>query len=262
MACSLIESYLQRESIDSYMLAVIGKNCVKVAELFYVKNIKSITKEEMDSLLKAWEFLGTNKMRLKPLLYWGWRTKRYLYADNYAQISFNEMFQYDVFEFPELIERKKIDCNNGSRYAEQLFKKLSLKKGKTVILAPYAGSFVSEMKIEEWEQLARTLSSLGYSVCTNSCGETEPIIKGTIPIFFPYAEAINVLEYGGGFIALRSGLCDIVSQAKCKMIILYESTFSAARYDFFSLKKMRLSESVHELIYSDDIIDRILSFWM
>lgn len=262
MACSLLEYYLLRENITDYLVAVIGNNCVRVAKLFGMVNICNMTEEDMAKLLKAWEFLGTERMRVKPLLYWGWRTKRYLYADNYKQITFNEMFQYDVFEFPHLKEGKKIQNNKDSQYAVKLFEELGLKKGKTVILAPYAGSFVSEMKTQEWEKIAENLWELGYSVCTNSGGPSEPVIKGTTPIFFPYDEAINVLEYAGGIIALRSGLCDIISQAECRKVILYENGFNASKYDFFSLKKMGLTRQVTELIYSAEIVKEITELWV
>lgn len=261
MACSLLETYLHREKINNYLVVVIGNSCVKVAKLFGIENIRNVTNEEMAKLLKAWEFLGTEKMRVKPLLYWGWRTKRYLYADKYKRITFNEMFQYDVFGFPHLMKGKEIQRNRDSQYAEKLFKELGLKKGKTVILAPYAGSFVSEMRMQEWEAVAENLREMGYSVCTNSSGPSEPVIKGTVSVFFPYDEAINVLEYAGGIIALRSGLCDIISQAKCKKVVLYENGFNAARYDFFSLKKMGLTKHVNELVYSDQIVSEITELW-
>ena len=36
---------------------------------------------------------------------------------------------------------------------------------------------------------------------------------------------IDVMEYAGLFIGVRSGLCDIIAQADCKKIILYDVTF-------------------------------------
>lgn len=252
MACSLLETYLRRENINNYLVTVIGNNCVKVAKLFGIQNIRNITNEEMTKLLKAWEFLGTERMHIKPLLYWGWRTKRYLYADKYKQITFNEMFQYDVFNFPHLMRRRLILSNKDSKYSEKLFKKLRLKKGRTVILAPYAGSFVSEISLELWTRVAHMLTEKGYSVCTNCNGESESEIQGTVPVFFPYENAIDVLEYAGGFIAIRSGFCDIVSSASCKMAIIYENGFNAANYNFFSVKKMGLNPHVQEWIYDSD----------
>lgn len=259
MACSLLDIYLKQNNISRYILVVIGNNCRKVANLFRIENIEAVSKEEMELMLKAWEFFGTEKMNIKPLLYWGWRTKHFLYADKYPQITFNEMFQYDVYEFADIQMGKRIAYDKKSEYAKNLFHELGLRPGKTVILAPYAGSFASEMGLELWEQLTDRLIERGYQVCTNSCGESEPPIKNTVPVFFPYEEAVNVLEYAGGFVALRSGLCDIVSQADCKMVIIYEAGFNAARYEYFSLRKMKLNESVTELIFpAENIVERIM----
>ena len=97
---------------------------------------------------------------------------------------------------------------------------MNLKKGRTVILAPYAGSFQSNIPSEAWERLVHSLKSMGYDVCTNCYGEKERPIKNTIPIQFSYEEGIPLIEYAGGFVAVRSGLCDILSQANCSMVIL------------------------------------------
>lgn len=249
MACTYLNAFLEKEQLGPYVMVVSAESCRKTARLFGVKQIERVTKDEMEKLLKAWEFLGTKKMLVKPLLYWGWRTKRYLYADEYQQITFNEMFLYDVFDLPYQTERKRIEVDYQSGYAECLFKELGLKPHQTVIIAPYAGSFVPEMGIDVWEEIAAGLVQKGWTVATNCSGDKEKHVPGTVPIWFPYQEAVQVLEYAGGFIALRSGLCDIVSQAKCKMVILYESGFNAARYEYFSLKKMGLNPDAAEFIY-------------
>ncbi len=61
-----------------------------------------------------------------------------------------------------------------------------------------------------------------------------------------------MLEYAGAFLALRSGLCDIISQAQCKKVVIYESGFNAARYEYFSLNKMGLSTDAVEFVYGKD----------
>ncbi len=249
MACVYLDAFLKKEQPGPYVMAVSAESCRKTALLFGVGQIERVSKDEMEKLLKAWEFLGSRKMLVKPLLYWGWRTKRYLYADEYPQITFNEMFLYDVFDLPCGTEKKRIEINGQSGYAEALFKRLGLKPHRTVIMAPYAGSFVPEMGIEAWAEIAADLVKKGWTVATNCSGDAERPVPGTVPIWFPYEEAVQVLEYAGGFVALRSGLCDIVSQAKCKMVILYESGFNAARYEYFSLKKMGLNPDAVEFVY-------------
>lgn len=252
MACMYLDAYLDREGIRDYAVVVTAESCRKTARLFGIDDIRKVSQDELTGMLKAWEFLGTGKMRIKPLLYWGWRTKRCLYADEYPQITFNEMFLYDVFGLTSEVKRKRITVDRESGYAQELFEELCLKPHRTVIMAPYAGSFVSEMAMKVWEELAEIFQKHGWSVATNCNGDREKPVPGTVAIWFPYKEAVQVLEYAGAFIALRSGLCDIISQARCKKVIIYESGFNAARYAFFSLNKMGLCTDAVELVYGRD----------
>lgn len=256
MACSLLEDYLLRENIKNYVFVVVGNNCKRVADLFDVMNIEVIDNANMQLLLKSWTFLG-NKMDIKPLLYWNWRTKKFMRSDSQVEISFSESFQFDVFENERIMPIRHFKPVYDSVWIEKVFMERNLRKGKTVVLAPYAGSFVSDMTIGDWKSIADLLKNKGYTVCTNSSGYKEPVIPGTIPVFFAYDRAINFLEYAGGFIAFRSGLCDVVSQAKCKMVIFYDNNYSAANLDYFSLKKMGLREEVEELIWTKDALQII-----
>ncbi len=259
MACTYIKEYCVRHGINDYIFVVVGGSCKRTAELFGIKNIEVITEQEKARILQAWQFAGDGKLPLKPLLYWGWRVKRYLYSDKYPQITFNEMFLYDAFGLDKSARKALPNKNTSGDYAKELFEKNKLTPGKTVILAPYAGSFVSEMGIEKWNRVAKILMEKGYDVCTNCNGDSEKPVEGTTPVFFPYKEALSVLEYAGGFIGLRSGLCDIVSSADCKLIIIYENGFNAARYEYFSIKRMGLNDNAIEFIYdSDTIVDEIV----
>lgn len=260
MACSLLHGFCERENIKEYVFCVLGENCKRVAELFYIENIHIISQNEKELLLKAWEFYGTEIMCLKPLLHWGWRTKRFLHSDNHLQITFMEMFQYDVYENDYEVESSHPYIDRKSEFAKELFDELKIKKGKTVILAPYAGSFISEISKKEWLKIVDFLKNKGFDVCTIGYGDKEPLIDGTKLIQFPYKEAVNVLEYAGYFIAVRSGLCDIVCQAKAKMLIIYEKCFNASSYEYFGLKNMGLKEDVLEVEYESGSRDKFVEY--
>lgn len=184
MACIYLEAYLEQEGIQDYVMVVTAESCRKTAALFGISNICKISANEMEIMLKAWEFFGTKNMQVKPMLYWGWRTKRYLYADEYPQITFNEMFLYDVFHLPSNTKKKRPVVNQKSHYVEDLFKKLELKPYKTVIMAPYAGSFVSEMGMKIWEQLAAVLKQNGWTVATNCFGNKDSQCQELHPSVF------------------------------------------------------------------------------
>ncbi len=256
MSGLFLSSYVEYNGIEDYCVLVLGQMAKKVAMLFEWKNVFCITENDKTDMLDAWMLLGSEIMRIKILLYWGWRVKRFPQSDNPMKLTFLDVMKHDVFELPTSVS-PVFPKNLPSDYAPKLFESMNLKKGKTVIIAPYAGSYRSSIPNLYWEELVEFLNMNGFTVCTNSSGDSEPIIKGTQGIFFPFTEAINTVEYAGYFIALRSGLCDIVSYSKCKKIILYESMLNAVNMNYFSLRRMGLSEDAVEYEYNSDSLDNL-----
>lgn len=251
IACAHLKSYVETANCKKYILVVTKSKCEKVAGLFEDIPVLTISQMDSDLILKAWEFLGNDVMDLKPLLYWGWRTKRFLHSGRNPQITFYENYCYDVFGFknrPRLSTPAKI---NDGEALNECIEKNKLVEGKSVIIAPYAGSFDSSIHNEEWEKLVECLKLLGYEVFTN-CADNEKPIKGTTPIFFSYEIAIPLLEYAGVFISVRSGLCEIVSSADCKQIVIYENGFEASSINYFSINKMGLNNNCIEMVVDSD----------
>ena len=253
MACIYLPLYIKNNSIGDYVVVVIGNKCKKVCELFSIKNVVTLCEKDVDCLLDAWQFLGSDVMSIKPLLYWGWRCKRYLYADNYPQITFNEMFLYDVFDLKDG-KMKLPSISTCGDYIDKIFSEYNLIPGRTVLLAPYAGSFISEVNLEIWNRIADMLMNKGYTVCTNCFGKEEQPVSGTKSLAISYNDCINFLNIAGGFIGIRSGLCDIISSSSAKKMIIYESGINAAKYEYFSLNKMGLGTlgKTFEIKYRDD----------
>ncbi len=251
MSCIYLPRYLDIHSIRNYSMIVPSEGCRKVCELFGITSVQVMPKEDIDTIIRAWEFLGSEIINIKVLLHWGWRCKKFLFSDNHPQICFSDMFIYDVYKFPDETNRVYPQKYENIREIEKYFYDNSLKIGKTVILAPYAGSFASEIPAEFWEGMADQLSKCGYTVCTNCGNDSEIAINGTIRVTFPYKWAIDVTELAGIFIGLRSGLCDIVSSAKCKLVILYESGFNASSIGHFGISKMGLNRDAFDVEYEN-----------
>lgn len=251
MACGYLKEYLIKCGKDKIKLVVTKKNCKKVAELFEYKNVVVITEKQKETLLNAWQFLGNENLRVKPVLFWGWHCKNYYRPyRNYQTLSFADFFKYDVFNHSEDVRFMPPVYEKDNLYIEKLFDQNHLQKGKTVIIAPYAGSFQSSIDIGTWKELIDILYQKGYSVCTN-CFGTEMPLPSTLAIQFPYEQVINVIEYAGYFVGVRSGLCDIASNANAKITVIYEEGFLASDYEFFSIKKMGLNDEIHEIIYNE-----------
>jgi len=251
MACSFLKRYLEKKEIHDFLAVVEGKGCERVVNMFGIDCVEILSAEEIQELLVAWVFLGNEKMDVKPLLHWGWRTKNTPYIFDNERTSFADMFRYDVFGLEDHTEMEIPSIQRQSGYAKRLFENLGLPKGKTVIMAPYTNSCESEITLELWEKMAEGLKRRGYGVCTNCAGDEKPV-PNTKAVWFPYEEAVNVLEYAGGFLAFRSGLCEIVSPAKCKMVIFYENGPRSTSYDHFGLKKMGLNQNEIPVIFEKD----------
>jgi len=263
MAGLFFLKYLEKNDVDEYCFVVEGNLARKVAGLFKISNIKVINENEKKALLSAYQFFGKDVVRIKPLLYWGWHAKSYPNPDAKMDVTFLEVMKYDVYRHEADVIPAPPVFNDDRDYVEQLLNKNKLSPGRTVILAPYAGSFKSDISPDIWERIAEGLSTGGYSVCTNSAGGHEPAIKGTIPIYFPLEHAVPVLDYAGGFIGIRSGFCDLTSSCSCKYVVLYERALNAVKYNYFSFTKMGLNNNAREFVYASEndnaFIEQVLS---
>ena len=90
-----------------------------------------------------------------------------------------------------------------------------------VVIAPYSnGNMKGQIADGFWGSLVEQLQKQGFIVFTN-CGKAEKPLPQTEPISLPYGEMISFLNNATAFIGVRSGLCEIVSSAKCKKIIIH-----------------------------------------
>jgi len=157
----------------------------------------------------------------------------------------------------KLSERAKLSLpvikDEWKNSALQRFENYGLIKGRTVILAPEAVTLPIVDKAI-WETIAQLLKNEGYIVAANASREGISTIPGTIPIWFPLGEAIPMAELAGWVIALRSGFCDLIAAANCRLDVIYppHKTLQGTAYDMFSLLKMGLSTTAREHIVTED----------
>lgn len=95
----------------------------------------------------------------------------------------------------------------------------SVPEGKTVIISPYAKS-VTSIDRKVWEDAVDYYIGAGYKCFTNVIGDEKPL-DGTEAISPSLLEIRSVVERAGTFVGIRSGLCDILREAKAKKIALY-----------------------------------------
>lgn len=91
--------------------------------------------------------------------------------------------------------------------------------GRSVILFPYAQSLPVKAQ-DHFAQLAIALSNDGHDVFTSVAGSEQPI-AGTRALSIPFALLPDIVEHAGWVIAVRSGICDIVSPVPCRKSFIY-----------------------------------------
>ena len=239
-----LEDRLRFDGIEKCLLVVPSKGSKSVFNLFphddKVVGIVALQGEkEADCLLLYTKICGFDKCKVSELNDGYDEIVDLIYIRGINGLDFNSMFQKTVFFAP--IRRK--NPNLIVENADTLFKQYGLEKDRTVILAPYANT---TRLIEEkyWMKVADRLRQKGYLVCTNVAG-SEKSIGDTVGINIPYRLLMDFLEKAGAIIALRSGLCDIISGSNAKKLILYppgRSFINSTYYEYFSLEKMGVSD--------------------
>lgn len=259
------EQYLEKNKIDDYIFVVINNVCKKVADIFNIKNIEVLNGIDESEYLIRYYMLDNKKCNLK-ILNDGWGKTHINCIERfrgYKGLDFTKMFRKFVFDLPDDVKPKHPILKNVDEEIDVIFKEKGLEYGNTVILSPYSNT-LADLPLELWENIAKDLLDRGMIVCTNSSGESEPAILNTISLFFPIGIASQFVEKAGYFIGVRSGFCDIISSADAKKIILYDAKnrfYNCSAYEYFSLKKMQLSDDVVELQYyenSGDLTEQIL----
>jgi len=259
---TFFRQYLLKNKIERYVFIVVNGACKKVADIFNIQNIEILRNKQECLYLINYYMFSPDKCKIKVLNdSWGEiYTNPTQWIRGYRNYNFKEMFRRYVFALDESIKPEAPLIKDKVEVVREIFDKYGLKQGKTVILSPYANT-LADLPTEFWVELVRRLKSKGYMVCTNSAGKHESPIEGTQSIFFPLNIAIQVINYAGYFIGIRSGFCDVISSSFAKKIILYDKYndfYNSSAYEYFSLNGMELCSDAIELQFDNQEAERLL----
>lgn len=249
------ERYIKENHIEDYVFLVISKACEKAARLFKIKNIEVFEKKADGCYLIQYYMLCPDKIDLR-ILNDSWaqiHTNPLEWFRGYKGLGFTELFRRFVFGLPDAVKPVHPVYKDVDQELEPVFNENGLETGNTVVLSPYSNT-LEDLPREFWDGLAGRLIQAGFKVCTNSSGDTEPAVEGTVPVFFPLDRAPQWIEKAGYFIGVRSGFCDIISGARAKKVILYGSQdrfFNGSAFEYFNLRDMGLSDDAVELLFEN-----------
>ena len=253
LTCALLESYLKKMgNSEKYVVTIIGKGSVKIANLLGITDTVLLTQQESDDLLTLYRFVGPELMPNVTVLHYSpimFHSSILDQMAGYNGLDFMTMYLQTVFPGVTWQDSKHFKpCNDQERILEYLDEK-ALIPGKTVVLFPFANT-IEHVAFDRWERLARHLREDGFTVCTN-VEKGGPVVPGTLPIFVPYADLRAFVETCGYAIGLRSGVFDIIADADCDKIVLYPTPnfykFGVGTiFDYFSLVKMGIAKRTYE----------------
>lgn len=254
ITCALLKKYhIIHHPDEDYIVTLIGNNSKKIATLLRIELVEVLTQQESDDMIRYLSFMGSNISNVTILHY----APSALYTrvlDElacYNGLDFMTMYMNTVFKGMDW-QRDSVPFykqEGAIEVAQEYLDLRNLRSGHTVVLFPYANT-VEHLPINLWEELARHLREVGFSVCTNVQPGGEPI-PGTAPIFVPYNVLTAFVELAGIVIGLRSGIFDILAEAECEKYILYPTPnhfkFGVGTImDYFSLANMGIGVKIHE----------------
>lgn len=133
----------------------------------------------------------------------------------------------------------------------QVYKDIDIiPEGKSVIFSPYAKS-VTALKPEVWEDAVNYYTKAGYKCYTNIVGDERPL-AGTEGISPSLLEMKSVIERAGTFVGIRSGLCDVIREAKAKKIALYPD-YNYCDTKWKAIEMYWIDQFDHNLLATEEI---------
>lgn len=241
---ALLPNYIRENNIQAYRIVGDSQGRNQLISLYGEKNYIEIDAYSVVAIEKAYMLLGAEKLGITIMFPWTYS----LYFNRcrlrmLQGFHFMDTYRYYVFGLKKEPHLYLPEFAQLSQRMTGFLQEKGAKRGQTVIIAPEANS-ITELNEKIWNEIIVALKLKGYTVLINSKKEN---VYEAPTIFTPYAQSVALLEYCGYFIGLRSGLCDIISSAKCRKIILYPQLREQINYsehrteiDFCGLKVMGL----------------------
>ncbi|GAA4719278.1 hypothetical protein [Brevibacillus fulvus] len=263
--CSYLKTYLNKpDKLDlqqkPILLTVIGKSAASTASMFDIDYVEALSLEDSDNLAAFAKLFPEKVITLHPYFP---HFHFYSYVDGYKGLNFIDEFKYGLFGLDENDKPYKPNIVNRAEELHKLFQENRLEPGNTVILAPYVNS-LAQIDWRFWEVLAEELQKEKYVVCTN-CTREETPIKGTIPLYFEFRDAIAVTEKAGYVVSYRSGFCEIIANSSCKKVVVYPDVMKRFSHvmQFFGMdEEIYRTENLIEVGNTFGAVDELVEYVM
>lgn len=252
-----LPEYLKQNRISNYIFLVKTHSSeAKVTELFDGYKGHTEALESAEELSRFSEFMQSPTPLCKSfecseqLAFIGEHLK------GYRGLSLADFYKWYGFGFQSEPMKAEPHFTEDIHKIRIAMEKMGLPHGKTVLLSPFSTCSKAYLPPDSvWRNIAQHLKAQGYSVATNCFGSERPV-EGTVPVAIPYKELVPFLNEAGGFIGIRSGLCDILSKSSCRKIVIHPERSDywpdGSALKFVGMRAMGLDENISELLYTND----------
>lgn len=248
----LLNNWIRENRIKSYVLLGDATGIEGLTKIYRDANFIHISGYRAECVEKAYMLLGGEVLDLTIMFPWaeGFYFNR-CRVRMIERFNFIDTYKWYVFGLKENIEYSVPLFRNLDEKMRSELIEMGIVEKKTVIIAPEANS-VTRLSEEFWNEVIIELKKRGFAVYVNCKNENTFCAES---IFFTYWESVPTIDFAGYFIAIRSGLCDIVSSSKAKKIIIYPEKGDFIDYgehrseiDFCGLKEMGITDMKSDLI--------------
>lgn len=230
-------------NIDYVVFCVPNPVLVDVIKMFGDYHVEVYEQKELDAMIQAALYTHDENSFIahqdRPYVV---NLSKALYI---KKIPLEQIYCCGVYGLPKDTVATKPDANGV------IYKDIeSIPKGKAVIFSPYAKS-VTALNPKVWENAVSYYNGIGYKCYTNVVGDEKPLI-GTESISSSLLELRSVVERAGTFIGIRSGLCDVIREAKAKKIALYPD-YNYCDTKWKAIEIYWINQFDHNLVATEEI---------
>lgn len=232
---SYLPYFLQNRNIGKCVVFVVGQACEDVVGLFGSGLAEVLEQRDMDESIQAVLYTEDREAFIahqdRPYVV---NLAKALYG---KKITLEMIYRCGVFGLDK-------DCTPCKPVRLDKPGVLgNIRKGKAVILAPYAKS-VTNIPEVYWKRIIDYYTQRGYQLFTNAA-QGEQALEGTREIRVKLSELQCAAEYAGTFIGIRSGVCDVIREAACRKIALYpDCCYSDTRWKMAEIYHLEDFENI------------------
>lgn len=221
--CALMMAFRQseamRESGASRVAVACKRTQAPVVQMFatFIDRIIGYDAVEREPLHRFSRFEPGQPILVHPFHYGDGRLARFLMKDGITLLDLHRFMlglSFDATPAPPLVGLE------ARQRARAKLDAAGLPRGRTVLLAPHAFS-MKTLPALFWQRLSDRLQAEGWAVALNYDPQVPMTLPGVPSLEFGLDDAIAVAGDCGWVISSRSGLCDILSTAKCRLSVLY-----------------------------------------